>query len=117
MVRKTIKEMAITVVKTTEGLLKIETFNVTPSAEDREYFVPKLDDEGNELEDQSILVMTTGLVDENLNPLSEIVKHELMISEEEAHKEIRLKAASEEKFIKKLSTDPDWNPGYKSKKK
>lgn len=108
--------MAITVVKTTEGLLKIETFNVNPSEEDKEYFVPRLDDEGNELEDQSILVMTTGLVDEKLNPLSETVKHELMISEEEAHKEIRLKADSEQKLMKNLCTDYEWNPGYKKEK-
>ncbi len=108
--------MAITIVKTTEGLLKIETFNVNPSEEDKEYFVPRLDDEGNELEDQSILVMTTGLVDEKLNPLSETVKHELMINEDEAHKEIRLKADSEGKLLKKLCTDPEWHPGYKKKK-
>lgn len=107
--------MAITVVKTTEGLLKIETFNINPSKEDKEYFAPRLDDEGNELEDQSILVMTTGLVDENLNTKSETVKHELLISEEEAHKEIRLKADSEQRLIKKMCTDPEWNPGYKKK--
>ena len=105
--------MAITVVKTTEGLLKIETFNVVPSDEDKELF--RSLDEGEE-NDSSILVMTTGIVDENLNPLSETVKHELMISEEEAHKEIRLKADSEKKFIRKLSTDPEWNPGYKKTK-
>lgn len=105
--------MAITVVKTTEGLLKIETFNVVPSDEDKELF--RSLDEGEE-NDSSILVMTTGIVDKNLNPLSETVKHELMISEEEAHKEIRLKAAGEQKLMKNLCTDPEWNPDYKKTK-
>jgi len=61
--------------------------------------------------------MTTGVVDETLRPLSETVKHELLISEEEAHKELRTKAEKEKKFVRKLSTNPEWSPSYNEEKK
>lgn len=99
--------MAITVVKTDKGLLKFETFDIDVAEEDSKFFKTK----------DKISVVTSSIVDDNLNPLSDMVKYEMSGTEEDFHMKLRVAAHAELKYMRSLSTNPEWNPGYKKKKK
>ena len=95
--------MAITVVKSDKEeapYLMFETLEIQEKDMDEEFV---------------ILVATITPVDETLKPLGQNIKYEVGSTEEEFHRKLRLDSDAAGKLEKKYCTDPEWNPGYKTK--
>lgn len=50
--------------------------------------------------------------DHNFMPMGEPIVSALPINEEEYHKKLRSDAHSQGHYVKRYSTDPEWNPDY-----